>query len=201
VERSPVAQKPYMNKHRDSSAGFVLVEMLMVVGLIGLMTGIAMLSFGSMWGNLRFKRQAEDLVNVFQMAYNGSVETSRRYAVILDFAGQGFVLREYKSLDLTAMDPEEAILQTGYFSKDLTIDYVVYDDLDDTRDWENVSEARFLAGHAGWQYGGIVILLDDDGMPWTLVIHRFARPVELLKGEWDLDSLGMLPQDTEDVRF
>jgi len=201
VEQSPAAQKPYMNKHRDASAGFVLVEMLMVVGLIGLMTGIAMLSFGSMWGNLRFKRQAEDLVNVFQMAYNGSVETSRRYAVILDFAGQGFVLREYQSLDLTVMDPEEAILQTGFFSKDLTIDYVVYDDLDDTRDWENVSEARFLAGHAGWQYGGLVVLLDDDGMPWTLVIHRFARPVELLKGEWDLDSLGMLPQDKENVRF
>ncbi|MHC4855452.1 MAG: pilus assembly FimT family protein [Planctomycetota bacterium] len=190
-----------MNNRRSSSAGFVLVEMLMVVGLIALMTGVAMLSFGSMWGNLRFKRQAEELVNVFQMAYNASVETSRRYAVILDFAGQGFVLREYKSLDLAAMDPEEAILQTGYFSKDLTIDYVVYDDLDDTRDWDNVSEARFLAGQAGWQYGGIVILLDDDGMPWTLVIHRFARPVELFEGEWNLDSLGMLPQDKENVPF
>lgn len=190
-----------INARRNSLTGFVLVEMLMVVGLIGLMSGIAMLSFSSMWGNLRFKRQAEDLVNVFQMAYNSSVETSRRYAVVLDFAGQGFVLREYKSLDLAAMDPEEAVLRTGYFTKDLTLDHVVYDDLDDTRDWENVSEARFLAGHAGWQYGGIVILLDEDGMPWTIVIHRFARPAELLKGEWDLDSLGMLPMEKEDVRF
>jgi len=33
------------------------------------------------------------------------------------------------------------------------------------------------------------------------VIRRFARPVELLKGEWDLDSLGMLPQDSQNVRF
>jgi type II secretory pathway pseudopilin PulG len=179
----------------------VLVEMLMVVGLIALMTGIAMLSFGAMWGNLEFKRQADELVNVFQMAYNGAAQSSRRYAVVLDFTEQGFVLREFQSLDLAAMNPEEAVIQTGYFSKALTLDYVLYDDQEDTRDWENVTEARFLAGKAGWQYGGIVVILDEDGMPWTIVIHRLARPVELLKGEWDLDSLGMLPMQKEDVRF
>ena len=83
----------------------------------------------------------------------------------------------------------------------MTMDYVVYDDSEDTRDFENATEARFLAGHSGWQYGGLVVLLDEDGTPWTLVIHRFAKPVELFKGEWDLESLGMLPQDAIDVPF
>ena len=190
--------------------GFTLIEILTVIGLIALMIGGGMLSFGAMWGNLRFKRQAEELVNVLQMAYNAAAESDRRYAVILDFTEQKFILREFKSLDLATMDPEKAIIQTGLFSKELRLEYVVYDDeesvsseeLENTPDdVESVLEARFLAGKSGWQFGGIVVLSDDDGMFWTIVIHRFAKPVELLKGEWDLDSLGMLPQDKEDVPF
>jgi len=175
--------------------------MLLVISLIGMMTGVAMLSFGAMWGNLRFKRQAEELVNVFQLAQNGAAQTDRRYAVILDFVEQGYVLREFKSLDLLTMDPEKAILQTGYFDTSLTLDYVLYDDEESTLDSEDVTEARFLAGTSGWQYGGIVVLRDDEGLPWTIVIHRFAKPVELFEGEWDLDSLKLLPQDSKNVPF
>lgn len=197
--------KASINASKKSNGGFVLIEMLMVVGLIGLMAAVVTLSFGAMWGNLRFKRQADQLVNTFQMAYNAAAESDRRYAVILDLIEQSFVLREFKSLDLETMNPDEAIIQTGVFSKALTIDYVLYDDgdflsLDELED-ETVAEARFLAGKSGWKYGGIVVLRDDDGMPWTVVIHRFARPVELFRGEWDLDSLGIQPKYKEDVPF
>ena len=190
-------RKTSINASQKSGGGFVLIEMLMVVGLIGLMAVVAMISFSAMWGNLRFKRQAEELVRVFQMAYNAAAENDRRYAVVLDFTEQSFVLREFKSLDLETMDPDEAIIQTTYFSEALTLDYVLYDDLDDTRDYENTTQARFLAGHSGWQNGGKVVLLDEDGMPWTILIHRFAKPVELFKGDVDID----LPQDAEDVPF
>ena len=178
-------------------SGFVLVEMLLVVGLIALMTGMAMISFGAMWGNLRFKRQAEQLVAAFQMAQNAAAQSDRRYAVVLDFSEQGYILRQFKSLDLQTMDPEEAIIQTVHFNESLTIDYVQYDDLEDTRDAENVTEARFLAGRAGWQYGGKVVLLDEDGNPWTIVIHRMAKPVQLFKGDVEI----YLPQYPENVPF
>ena len=181
--------------------GFTLIEILTVIGLIALMVGGTMLSFSAMWGNLRFKRQAEELVNTFQMAYNAAAQSDRRYAVILDLTEQAFILREFKSLDLETMHPDDAIIQTGYFSEALRMEYVLYDDGDDTRDYESTAGIRFLAGHSGWKYGGIVVLSDADGMPWTIVIHRFARPVELFEGEWDLDSLGMLPQDATDVSF
>ena len=192
-----------MTKFQDHCRvrGFTLIEILTVIGLIALMVGGTMLSFNAMWGNLRFKRQADELVNVFQMAYNAAAQSDRRYAVVLDFTEQSFVLRQFMSLDLETMHPDDAIIQTGYFSEAMTMDYVVYDDSEDTRDFENATEARFLAGHSGWQYGGLVVLLDEDGTPWTLVIHRFAKPVELFKGEWDLESLGMLPQDAIDVPF
>ena len=64
-------------------------------------------------------------------------------------------------------------------------------------DVDSVLEARFLAGKSGWQNGGKVVLRDDEGLPWTIVIHRFAKPVELFKGEVDI----YLPQDKQDVRF
>lgn len=184
-------------KRCRTACGLVLVEMLMVVGLLALIAGTAILSFGALWGNLRFKRQADELVHVFQMAQNAAGQSDRRYAVILDFVNQGYTLREFKSLDLGTMDPDEAIIQTGTFSHGLQLDYVLYDDLDDTRDSEDVTEARFLAGHAGWQYGGKVGLLDADGEPWTIVIHRFARPVELFEGDVPIS----LPLDKQDVRF
>ncbi|MFZ9033212.1 MAG: pilus assembly FimT family protein [Anaerohalosphaeraceae bacterium] len=190
-------RKTSINGRPKTGGGFVLIEMLMVVGLIGLMAVVATISFSAMWGNLRFKRQAEELVGIFQMAYNAAAQSDRRYAVILDFTEQAFILREFKSLDLETMDPDEAIIQTGFFTEALTLDYVVYDDLEDTRDFENATEARFLAGKSGWQYGGKVVLLDENGMVWTLVIHRLARPVELFKGDVAIDP----PQEAIDVPF
>lgn len=180
-----------------SARGFVLVEVLMVVALLGLMATVATLGFSALWGNLRFKRQADQLVQMFQMAQTAAGQSDRRYAVVLDFTEQSFTLREFKSLDLQTMDPDEAIIQTGYFSEALTLDYVLYDDLEDTRNAEDVTEARFLVGKSGWQYGGKVVLLDDDGLPWTIVIHRFAKPVELIQGEADI----YLPQDSTNVPF
>lgn len=177
--------------------GFVLIEMLMVVGIIGLMALVAAISFSAMWGNLKFKSQANELVNAFQMAQNAATTGNRRYAVVLDFTNQGYVLREFKSLDLLSMDPEEAIIQTQYFSEALTLDYVLYDDLEDTRDAENVTEARFLAGKSGWWYGGKVVILDEDGEPWTIVIPRFAAPVELVQGDVEI----LLPQIKENLPF
>jgi type II secretory pathway pseudopilin PulG len=204
MKTKALGQKATFNRHRTRT-GHVLIELLLVIGLIAMMTGIAILSFSSMWGNLRFKRQADQLVNTFQMAYNAASESDRRYAVILDLIEQSYVLREFKSLDLETMHPDEAIIQTNYFSEALTIDYVLYDDLDflslDELEDKTVADARFLAGKSGWQYGGIIVLRDDAGMPWTIVVHRFAKPVELLEGEWDLDSLGMLPEYIEDVPF
>jgi hypothetical protein len=184
--------------------------LLIVIGLIGMMAGIAMVSFGALWGNLGFKRQADELVNAFRMAQDAAAQSDRRYAIILDFVDQKYILREFKSLDLETMDPDEAVIKVGYFSNSLFLDYVMYDDeefvsvgeiedADVTAD--TLLEARFLAGHSGWQYGGKVVLLDGNGYPWTLVIHRYAQPAELLEGDWDLETLGMLPMDKQDVPF
>ena len=177
--------------------GLTLIEILVVIGLIALMVGGTMISYSAVWGNLKFKSQAQELVNVFRMAQQAAATSDRRYAVVLDFTDQSYTFREFKSVDLLTMDSQEAIIQTKYFSEALTIDYVLYDDLDDTRDAENVTEARFLAGKSGWRYGGKIVILDGDGRPWTIVIHRLGKPAELFEGDVGI----LLPQDKESVPF
>jgi prepilin-type N-terminal cleavage/methylation domain-containing protein len=191
--------------------GFVLIEMLMVIGIIGLMTLVATISFSAMWGNLKFKSQAEDLVNIFRMAQNAAATSDRRYEILLDLTDQSYILREFTEYELLTDESfdEDTIIQQKYFSDALTVDYILFDDIrptDDTvavapEDEDTKTVVRFLAGKSGWQAGGIIVVLDEDGQPWTIVIHRFARPAELIKGEWDLISLGMLPQYKENIPF
>lgn len=196
-------RKPSINGSRKSGGGFVLIEMLMVVGLIGLMAVVAALSFSAMWGNLRFKRQAEKLVNVLQMAQNAAAQSDRRYEVILFRYEQAFIFREftgYKLLENALNEEDPTIIEKYYFDEsmslfDVLFDYYTKEELD--LGLENQNSFRFLVGRAGWQAGGKVVLLDEDGMPWTIVIHRFAKPVELFKGDVDID----LPQDAIDVPF
>lgn len=176
----------------------VLVELLMVVGLIGLMTGVAMLGFGAMWGNTRFKSRAEALVNTFQMAYEAALQSDRRYAVILDQLNNVYILRQFETLDFQTLPDEEAIITVGRFDDEFQFDYVLYDDLEDTRDrGETFTEARFYAGRAGWQFGGKVVLRDRDGRPWSIVIHRLGKPVRLIEGDAEI----LLPQTADRVPF
>jgi hypothetical protein len=62
---------------------------------------------------------------------------------------------------------------------------------------EEVYEARFYAGHSGWQYGGKVVLLDAVGNPYSVIVNRLSRVINLQPGD-----IGILaPQYQEDVPF
>ena len=181
----------------DGRRGLVLIELLIVVSLVGMLTAAGMLSFGAMWGNLRFKRQARHLVGFFQMAQDTAAQSDRRYAVVLDFPEQRYFLRQYVTVEMDTLPEEEAIIDRGRFTESFQLDYVIYDDLDDTRDKEAVLDIRFLAGRAGWQYGGKVVLRDGDGNPWSILITRMGQPVQLVEG----DAPFLLPRNQNEMPF
>jgi type II secretory pathway pseudopilin PulG len=180
--------------------GLVLIEMLMVLGIIAFLTSIAMLSFSAVSGNMYFKRRAENLIAVMQTAWSTAQQSDRRYEVILSFKEQAWFLQEMIPTDAEVFNPEDAIINSGYFSDRFVLDYVLYDDGMDTRtpaEGKTTTEAVLIAGRGGWQYGGKVVLRDEDGKPWSILFYRIGKSVELVPGDVDI----LLVQDAKDMRF
>lgn len=175
---------------------FVLVEMLLMLIMVGLMTALAMLNFSSAFTKAKFEREVNDFINVLKMAQNGAAESDKRYAVILNFDEQSYTLRQFDSLSLDVIPDEEAIITTGYFTGECYLDWILFDDFEYAIE-ETAFEARFYAGHSGWQYGGKIVLLDADGNPYSVVVNRLSRVITLQPGDVEI----LEPQYQEDVPF
>jgi hypothetical protein len=187
--------------------------MLLVVALVGLMTGVAMLSFSALWGNLRFKRQANDLVDLFQMAQEAASSGSRRYQIALnrDANVQAYLCREYTEEMLFYDNDIFENARHGYYNDSMIemkafdtdsiylerVEFDYYTEADLANNLNDVNVYHFIAGRAGWQCGGKIVLLDARGNPWTILVHRFARPVELIEGDVEM----LVPQYPEQVPF
>ena len=174
----------------------VLVEMLVVMVIIGLMTAMVTINFSSAFTKAKFKREVNAFINVLKMAQNGAAESGKRYAVILDFDEQSYTLRQFDSLSLDIIPDEKAIITTGYFTDECYLDWVLFDDFEYAIE-ETAYEARFYAGHSGWQYGGKIVLLDADGNPYSVVVNRLSRVITLQPGDVEI----LAPQYQEDVLF
>jgi type II secretory pathway pseudopilin PulG len=180
--------------------GLVLVEMLVVLSIIAFLTSIAMLSFSAVSGNMFFKRRADNLVAVMQSAWNSAQQSDRRYVVELSFKEQAWLLREMIPADAEVFDQDQAIIKSGTFDDRFILDYVLYDDGMDTRAPQEgtiTTDAVLIAGRAGWQYGGKVVLRDEDGNSWSILFYRIGKPVELIPGDVDI----LLAQDAKYMRF
>lgn len=180
--------------------GLVFIEMLLVLGIIAMITSIAAISVSALLGKSYFRQRASTLMQAFQSAYTAAQQSDRRYAVVLSFSDGVWVLRQFNRLDFEGIPEEEAIIKTGTFNDRFYLDYVYYDDQDDTRfpkDGQMATEARFYAGHGGWQHGGKVVLRDEDGNPWSILIYRAGKPVELVQG----DVAMFLPLDPAQMPF
>jgi Tfp pilus assembly protein FimT len=179
------------DERRATSGGFVLAEIVMVLAIIGLLVSIVMVDMGSVLGRNTIKTQANGLVSVLQMAAAKAAESSRRYEVIIDFPSQSYTLREITTGDLGVEPLQEEIIRTHVFSKGVQVKYVQFDD----RMTAAEGQAKFRAGHSGWQYGGKIVLVDENGNEYTIMVSRLGNMVELLNG--DIEQLEPL----EDLAF
>jgi Tfp pilus assembly protein FimT len=171
--------------------GFVLAEMVVVICLIGLFVSMAMINVTSLLGRNSFKAQAEGLAATLRMAAAKAAESSRRYEVIVDPQTQSYTFREITSGDLAADVLQEEIIRQHVFGGQVRIKYVEFDDREKTAD----TAAKFRAGRAGWQYGGKIVLMDEDNNDYTIMVNRLSRTVELLDG--DVEQL----EPVEDLVF
>jgi Tfp pilus assembly protein FimT len=178
--------------NRPLRGGYVLSEIIVVIFIIGLMVAMATMNAVSMLGRNTFNSQAGELVNAFDKAWMGARTSSRRYEIVIDITNQFYMLREITENNLSDVLEEEVIAQKK-FGDEMKVKYVIFDDAmntSTTQDW-----ARFRAGHAGWQAGGKIVLVDRSGNEYSIIVTRLSPQVQLKKGDVEF----VQPQD--DVPF
>lgn len=179
------------NLHRQGLTLAELVVVLVILSLFVLLTVINL--FGVLRKNT-FRVQAHELVSTMQMAASAAAESDRRYEVIIDLTEQSYTLRQINSPDLFQVFEEDTIV-TNDFGADCQVLYVLFDDLMETDEDHQI--AKFRAGHAGWQYGGKIVLLDEQEQPYSVLVSRMNRIVRLEKGDIEF----LLPRAKDEVLF
>jgi len=171
---------------------FTLTELIVVILIISLFLFLAMVNLFGLLTKNTFRAQVQDFVSTMQMAAAAASESQRRYEVIVDLTEQSYMLRQITSPDLSQVLEEEIIID-NYFSDNCLVAYVEFDD----GDWTNEGKAMFRVGHAGWQYGGKIVLLDENEQPYSVVVNRMNRIVKLKDGDVEL----LVPKREYEVPF
>jgi prepilin-type N-terminal cleavage/methylation domain-containing protein len=185
---APRAARPVVSR----PCGFTLVELIVVISILALFVIMVQVSLFGVLQRSRFKADVQEFVSTMQMAASAAAQSRRRYEVILDIGEQTFLLREISSSNLADV-LEEEVVTYGQFGQNCRIAYVEFDD----GDYTNEGKAKFRAGHAGWQYGGKVVFLDESEQPYAVVVSRILPIVELVEG----DPALMFPKAKDEVPF
>jgi len=172
-----------------------LTELLVVLSFISLLVIIAQVNLADVLRRNTFKAQVQEFVSMMQMAASHAAESGHRYEMIINLADQTYLLRELTGSDLSAAVQEEQIITQGAFRGNCKVAYVEFDD--GTYANSNEEKTKFRAGHAGWQYGGKVVFLDESEHPYTVVVNRVTPIVQLIEGDPPL----MRPKAKEEVPF
>ncbi len=172
--------------------GFTLVELIIVMSILGLLILLAQINLFGMLRRSTFRAQVQDFVSVMQMAASGAAEGHQRYEVIVDLPEQSYLLRRITSSDLSEVLEEEIMMQ-GTFGGNCRVSYVEFDD----GDYTNEDRAKFRVGHAGWQYGGKIVFLDESGQSYAVVVNRLTPIIQLVEGDPPL----MTPKAKDEVPF
>ncbi|MGA1979776.1 MAG: prepilin-type N-terminal cleavage/methylation domain-containing protein [Sedimentisphaerales bacterium] len=180
---------------RNTRCGFTFTELVVVILIVSLFVLLAVTNFSGLLRRSTFKAQANEFVSTMQMAASAAAESDRRYEVIIDIAEQRYTLRQITSPQLPSDVLEEEIIVENDFSDNCRVIYVLFDDLVETD--ENHQKAFFRAGHAGWQAGGKIVLLDGDEQPYSVVVNRLSRIVTLQEGDVEL----LMPRRQDEVPF
>jgi prepilin-type N-terminal cleavage/methylation domain-containing protein len=170
-------QYPVLSARR----GFTMIELMVVIVVVALFAFMAQVHLFGLLRKGTFKAQVQELVSTMQMAARAAAESDRRYEVIIDLPAQRYTLRQITSPDLSQVLEEEIIIE-NFFSENCRAYYVWFDDGEFTND----DRAKFRAGHSGWQYGGKIVLLDENEQPYSIVVNRMNRMITLERGDVEL---------------
>ncbi len=171
---------------------FTFTELVIVIVMVSLFALLAQVHLFGLLRKNTFRAQVQDFVSTMQMAARAAAESDSRYEVIIDLTEQSYLLRQITSPDLSVVLEEEIITSNG-FSDNCRVAYIEFDD----GDYTNQGLAKFRAGHAGWHYGGKIVLLDEKEHPYSVVVNRINRTVRLEEGDVQL----LTPKGKDELPF
>jgi len=177
---------------RRQPAALTLVEMMIAISIVALLVMLAQLNFYGLYRKGTFRGQVQELVLTLEMAARGAAESDRRYEVIIDLTEQTYMLREITSTNVSEILDDEIIVEND-LSRDCRFEYVMFDDNESTSD----GRAKFRAGKRGWQYGGKIVISDEDENMYSIVVNRLNGIVELKDGDVEL----LLPRTENEMLF
>ena len=177
---------------RRAEKGFTLIEMSVTLAVVAVMLALVQLSVLGLLRKSTFKGQIHEFVSTLQMAIHAAAQSGRRYEVIIDPIEQSYLLREITTPDLAEVLQEEIILE-GLFGEHCRVEYVEFDD----GAMAASERFKFRAGHGGWQYGGRIVFRDQEDHPYTIVVNRLNRVIELHEGEVDIWK----PKSEQEISF
>jgi Tfp pilus assembly protein FimT len=175
-------------------SSFSLLEAISAVVIISLFVGMVTPGIIGRLSKSLFNSESANLVNALQFAAASAAKSEKRYEVIINITEQSFTLRQITSPDLDQIFDEDIIIQQT-FSSNCRIDYVIFDDLVHTD--ENHQIAKFRAGHSGWQNGGKIVLLDRNLQPYSLIVSRLNKLINIKKGDVSI----LLPKAEDEIPF
>jgi prepilin-type N-terminal cleavage/methylation domain-containing protein len=193
----PIRNQNIKANFKDSA--FTLIEIVVVISIFSAFVVLAQMNLTGMFRKNTFKGQVQKFISTMQMAANAASQSDRRYEVIIDLTEQKYILREITTPDLFEVLEEEIIVEND-FSKKCQVSYVQFDDLVETGEIDDSTStliAMFRAGHAGWQNGGKIVLLDDDDQPYTVLVNRLNRTITLKKGDIEI----LMPKRKDELPF
>jgi prepilin-type N-terminal cleavage/methylation domain-containing protein len=173
-------------------SGFTLAESMVVIVVVSLLIMLATTNLKGILIKNTFKSQASGLVSALESASTSAAQTGKKYEVIIDIPQQSWLLREITSSDLSEVLDEEIIAQED-LGGNCIISYVLFDD----GEFTNQERAKFRTNRAGWQFGGIIVLLDSEQQPWSLVIDRMSNIVRIEPGEAQI----IWPRSADEMPF
>ena len=168
---------------------------MVVIVIAGLFVVMAMINLNRLIKGSSFKAQANEFVSVMNMAADTASQSDRRYEIIIDLVEQQYILRQITSDNFFADVLEDDVIVQNRFSDNCRVVYVLFDDLVETN--QQYQMAKFRVGNAGFQNGGKVILVDEGENPYTVIVNRINRNIELKKGEADFP----MPLEPAEISF
>jgi len=165
---------------------------MVIIAIVSLFAILSATNLKTMIMRHSFRSRVQSFISSMEAAAAAASQTGKRYEMIIDITEQSYLLREITSPDLAQVLEEEIIVYED-FGNNCYVNYVLFDD----GEFANQGRAKFRAAPSGWQWGGLIVLLDEDERVYSVVINRLSNIVAFEPGEVEM----LYPRTKDELPF